>query len=440
MSSSKTMYDVAVIGGGLSGVTAARDLRDRGYSVVLLEGSQRLGGRIFARPFAGLPDVSVDFGGTWVNTSMQPLMNSELTRYGIAVRGDLPSGGAAFHTGGAWRSMPVPPDQLHDLERALMHLRTASQRFTPGLKVTQAGVRDLDVSVDEFFAPLNLPDATRDLLYSIVVVYGGWDPGKLSVFSFLSQIAAFGHSPYLFYGALTERIVGGLHTLLEAMVLGSGIDIRLSHRVVAVERGPDGVTVRHEGGGLVEARECIVAVPTNVIRHIDFTPPLNPDKQRLLGRNHMSRAIKCAIRVRNLPPRPLAMGSRGFHMICSGKELGDGTEIVYGFSSEHHMDFDPRDVGRVQEWVREYFPAAEVLTVDFHDYGADPLFDGTYRIDWPGEAVDFLMTMNEPEDRIVFAGTDIDESVWRTWMEGALSSSRVAVDVVTANLRQGRTP
>ncbi|TDD90527.1 FAD-dependent oxidoreductase [Saccharopolyspora karakumensis] len=429
-------YDVAVIGGGLAGVSAARDLRDRGHSVVLLEGSDRLGGRIFARPFKGLPDVSVDFGGTWVNTSMQPLIRNEISRYGIALKEDSDPGCSAFHTGGVLRSVPIPAREIPDLQRALTRLRDASLRFTPGHAVTSVPVRDLDISVDDFFAPLDLPAATRDLLDAMVVVYGGWNPGALSVFSFLSQVAALGNEPDAFYGALTERFVGGLHVLLEAMVADSGVEVLFRHRAVAVERGTTGLTVRADNGVALDARECIVAVPSNVIRHIDFMPSLSLGKVKMVAENHMSRAIKCAIRVRNLAPRPFAMGSRGFHMICSGKELGDGTEIVYGFSSEYHMDFDPRDRERVQDWVREYFPSAEVVEVDFHDFGADPLLDGTYRIDRPGEAFEFLTVMNEPEDRIVFAGTDVDDSVWRTWMEGALSSSRKAVGVVTENLHR----
>jgi NADPH-dependent 2,4-dienoyl-CoA reductase/sulfur reductase-like enzyme len=39
------MYDVVVIGGGFAGVTAARDLRRRGYRVLILEARDRLGGR-----------------------------------------------------------------------------------------------------------------------------------------------------------------------------------------------------------------------------------------------------------------------------------------------------------------------------------------------------------------------------------------------------------
>jgi monoamine oxidase len=44
-----TSYDAVVAGGGLAGLVAARDLARAGRSVVLLEGSNRLGGRAYAR-------------------------------------------------------------------------------------------------------------------------------------------------------------------------------------------------------------------------------------------------------------------------------------------------------------------------------------------------------------------------------------------------------
>ena len=38
-------FDVAVVGAGFAGVLAARDLADRGSSVVVLEANDRIGGR-----------------------------------------------------------------------------------------------------------------------------------------------------------------------------------------------------------------------------------------------------------------------------------------------------------------------------------------------------------------------------------------------------------
>jgi monoamine oxidase len=47
------MTDVVVVGGGLAGLSAARDLMLGGADVVCLEARERPGGRVFAAPLAG---------------------------------------------------------------------------------------------------------------------------------------------------------------------------------------------------------------------------------------------------------------------------------------------------------------------------------------------------------------------------------------------------
>ena len=46
-------YDVAVIGAGYAGITAARDLAAKGWRVVVLEARPRIGGRTFTSEFLG---------------------------------------------------------------------------------------------------------------------------------------------------------------------------------------------------------------------------------------------------------------------------------------------------------------------------------------------------------------------------------------------------
>jgi monoamine oxidase len=44
--------------------------------------------------------------------------------------------------------------------------------------------------------------------------------------------------------------------------------------------------------------------------------------------------------------------------------------------------------------------------------------------------------MNRPEGRIAFAGTDLDDSVWRNWIDGAINSGQTAADKVSEILRR----
>ncbi len=74
-------YDVIVIGGGFSGVTAARNARAQGYRVLILEARNRLGGRTFSSEFAG---HKIELGGTWIHWT-QPFVWAEKERYGLEV-------------------------------------------------------------------------------------------------------------------------------------------------------------------------------------------------------------------------------------------------------------------------------------------------------------------------------------------------------------------
>ena len=81
-SATQTDYDVNVVGGGFSGVTAARDLSRSGHRTLLLEARNRIGGRTFDTHFG---DQHVELGGTWVHWT-QPHVWNEVTRYGLEIK------------------------------------------------------------------------------------------------------------------------------------------------------------------------------------------------------------------------------------------------------------------------------------------------------------------------------------------------------------------
>ena len=81
MNSAIGRYDAIVVGGGLAGVTAARNLAQSGATTLLVEARERLGGRTVTQTFAGR---TVDTGGAHFHW-FQSAIWSEIMRYELPV-------------------------------------------------------------------------------------------------------------------------------------------------------------------------------------------------------------------------------------------------------------------------------------------------------------------------------------------------------------------
>ncbi|KAK5076749.1 hypothetical protein LTS08_005920 [Lithohypha guttulata] len=85
MATTSADVDVVVIGAGLSGLTATRQISKAGYKVRVLEARSRVGGRTWSEPSpSGRPGV-IDFGASWLNDSNQRCMAALTEEFGGAV-------------------------------------------------------------------------------------------------------------------------------------------------------------------------------------------------------------------------------------------------------------------------------------------------------------------------------------------------------------------
>ena len=78
------MFDVVVVGAGLSGLQAAYSAQQAGLSTVVVEARDRVGGKTWSVPLASGRGCA-DLGAAWINDTTQPRVWSYAGKFGLKV-------------------------------------------------------------------------------------------------------------------------------------------------------------------------------------------------------------------------------------------------------------------------------------------------------------------------------------------------------------------
>jgi monoamine oxidase/GNAT superfamily N-acetyltransferase len=245
---------VVVVGAGLAGLTAARQLVSAGCEVVVVESKSAVGGRIRTDRSLGVP---VPLGGGWLHGDVgHPLR--DLVTYVADDWDDV-----AIHASGHGRLGDEVVEQI-DATSDLLH--EAFERAEPGESVAQVTARFLEGS--------GAPELVREAVRAVLVaecegLYGA--P--------IGDLAANG-------GWEDYELPGGDHLITSdlgavAERLSEGLDIRCGRRVSAI--------VGRDGGWIVDgdlvADAVVVTVPIGVLASegLRFEPALPDDVRTAIG-------------------------------------------------------------------------------------------------------------------------------------------------------------
>ncbi len=286
---------VVVVGGGVSGlVTAYLLARDGGpgVDVVLLEASERLGGKILTQDVAGHP---VDMGPDALLVRL-PAMRALLEDLDLTGAIVAPGASGAFIWSRA-RLRPLPPSTLFGIPQKLLPLLRSGllsplgvARAALDLVLPRTRTSD-DPSVGELVRPRFGAQVFERLVDPML---GGVHAGRadeLSAQSSVPEIAALARrSRSIYLGSRSMRrgstasgpalvtLEGGLTRLVETLVGRlDGCDVRLGAQVTGLRRdgaardadaldggGPGGYVVELAGGEELAADTVVLATPAYV--------------------------------------------------------------------------------------------------------------------------------------------------------------------------------
>ncbi|HET6172345.1 MAG TPA: NAD(P)/FAD-dependent oxidoreductase [Gaiellales bacterium] len=407
--------DTVVAGAGFAGLRAARDLAAAGRSVLVLEARDRPGGRTWTRPFAGSGPL-VEIGGSWFAPEHAEAQ-AELARYGLSTRTYGAPSAVRWRTGGELRAgLPVPFSELRALDAALVAIAVDAA----ALEAKTLGERG-SLSCAEYLRQIGAPPATREFLAAWWIMIGGTDPEHGAVVDALGAIAAHG-GPTGLLTALRHAPVEGWSALAERMA--QAVEVRYGAQVRSARQDGSRVEIGLTDGTRFRAARAVLALPVNALPGIAFEPALPVATAEALGTN-AGRARKVWLRARGVPEGVLAAGAgEGLHWLYADRTLDDGDVLLIGFGYEEPA-FDPADHAHVERALRAFFPEAELVASDHHDWIADPFSLGTWATATAGRAELLTAERFPPHGRIAFATSDVAAHE-PGWIEGALSSGAAA--------------
>lgn len=427
--------DVIVVGGGFAGLTAAREVTRAGRTALIVEATDRLGGRTWTTERFG---TYVELGGTDVHW-LQPHVWSEVSRYGLEIEEFAPptdiillEDGVAKNVGmeGVVERMSTAMSRLADLARHAFE-RPHDLSFC----AEQAFAAD-GRSLAEELASYGLPRAELDAVSSFwtAAYQGPLENGSLTLA--LRWLALAGWDWEVMIDVISRyKIVGGTRRLVEAIYQEAKTPV-LYHAVVRkVETVGAGVRVELTDGRTLTGGAVVCAVPINALGDIEFVPGLPASTARLAREGQVSRGLKVVMKVRGTPEPYMAFApTEAPFVLCQyDRALEDGSHLAVAFGGDAAA-VDGDDSAAVQRAVRQWFPHLEIEDVAHHSWTRDPHFRGTWAVPSPGQ-VEALLETTEIGGRVVFAGADLSTGSYAL-IDGAIDTgmraARKAVSALSA--------
>lgn len=295
--------DVVVVGAGLAGLTAARELTAAGLTVQVLEARNRVGGRTVNHALG--ENSVVETGGQFVGPTQDHVLRLAAS-VGVGTFPAYDTGSSMYVKNGNARRFDggVPPDlaALPDVGVLVARIDRAANQIPVDRPWSAPRAREWDTQTLATWARRHSATAGGVELLDILLgsVFGGTSADASALFG-LAYVAGAGneYTPgtvdrlmSVAGGAQQWRFLGGSQAICIEIAKQLGDAVRLDTPVRRVEQYPDRVVVCSDTESWI-ARSAVVAIPPVLATRIDWSPQLPAPQEALFQRMNFGGLAKC---------------------------------------------------------------------------------------------------------------------------------------------------
>ncbi|RWP33484.1 flavin monoamine oxidase family protein [Mesorhizobium sp.] len=267
--------DVAIVGAGFAGLSAAHELSKAGIDLALLEARGRVGGRVESQ-WNGLGE-RIDSGGQFLCEDMPELMALVRTHGKTLVE---------TYTKGEFVAQPLTgAKQIERIYHASMSIRDRMNAIAPG-DPTISGL-----TVAAWLERQNDPGEAKAAFRSMIE--GLWCQAleKLPLWHLIDNDRRITNE----VSELQYFVLETMQSLADDLAGDLGDRLRLNTPVRTIDRRPGGVRLASTTGSIT-ARIALIAMPPMMASKLDFAPALPAALQKALGVWQSGAVIKIQVR------------------------------------------------------------------------------------------------------------------------------------------------
>lgn len=435
------LYDVVIVGAGLAGLAAARNLHHAGKEVIVLEASHRIGGRVLTHKLAD--GDCFDLGAQWIGLGMSR-MYALVEEFNLHTFPQYSAGQKLFLGDSSYSGndlfLALPANSQAELASVARQLDELSCLVDLKQPSATPGAIVWDRMNIEQWIDLYLHTAAARRLFKLLLrdLFSA-ELSEVSLLNLLCETQSSGGfvNEISTSGVLQDRVVEGAQAIADKLALELTPPVQVNCPVRCIEQLADQVAVStHQK--TYSARQVVVAIPPTQIPRIDFRPTLPRQLMRTIQKLRMGSVIKC-----------LALYDRAFWR-DSGYMGELYTDPLIAYDATSASGKHPALVALIsgdRAITLSDLPAAERkqaviegLVLGFgeaarmprkfieYDWVAEPWIEGGYNVFMPPGAMTANFTVPDlsiPIGRIHWAGSDL-ATEYAGYMEGAIASAELA--------------